>query len=64
MNLREGRHKSGCGCNFCKNLGKGFGKKKADGSKAAEGSKKAEGSTDNEGFKGITAESIVSRMLR
>jgi hypothetical protein len=26
--LQEGRHKEGCPCNFCKNMGKGFGKKK------------------------------------
>jgi len=29
--VQEGGHKAGCTCGFCKNKGKGFGKKKKDG---------------------------------
>jgi hypothetical protein len=28
--ISEGRHKVGCTCGFCKNMGKGFGKKKEE----------------------------------
>ena len=28
--ISEGRHKPGCTCGFCKNMGKGFGKKKEE----------------------------------
>lgn len=50
--LREGGHKAGCQCGFCKNKGS-FGKKKDDGGEGKEKEKKEE----------VTAESIVNKML-
>ncbi len=50
--LREGRHKAGCQCGFCKNMGS-FGKKKTDD--------KADDKSDDE--QKPTAESIVAGLL-
>jgi hypothetical protein len=54
-NLMEGRHKAGCQCGFCKNMGK-FGKK-ADDKPEGDDEDKTETKTESR------AGRIVSRLL-
>jgi len=69
--LDEGGHKSGCGCGFCKNKGKGFGKKdKADApkdDKADGGDEKKDDKADAKPDNGIgeigEAKRIVTSLI-
>lgn len=63
--LDEGGHKSGCGCGFCKNKGKGFKKKEAPGTKEekSDGGDKKDSAPDS-GIGDIAeANRIVNRLI-